>query len=201
MLTSVTPVSQNMILLPGFETDRSVTILQIMRTISPRHATLRPPRPTPPYARDQYVTLFNQFYMLITRIPIARQDTSHNMDFFAISDHFLPDDPSSSSPSPSSSPSSSSPSPSSSPSSSSSLTLTPNTTPPVLPSASITTAETPSIHRYPPPTPHINQQLGEAWRSQSWTWKGLMENVWLYILVIGLGLIIIGVLVIASTFH
>ncbi|KIJ56285.1 hypothetical protein M422DRAFT_239505 [Sphaerobolus stellatus SS14] len=196
MSTSVTPAhttfSQDTILLPGFETDQSVTILQIMRNISPRRAT-------PPYARDQYVTTFNQFYILIARIPIARQDTSQNMDFFAIlvhregaleetvmipvpasffEDHFLPDDPSSSS-----------------------LTLTPNTTPPVLPSASITTAEPPSIHRYPPPTHHIAQQLGEAHQSQSWTWKGLMEDVWLYILVIGLGLVIIGVLVIASTFH
>ncbi|KIJ29749.1 hypothetical protein M422DRAFT_268785 [Sphaerobolus stellatus SS14] len=154
----------------------------------------------PPYARDQYVTLFNQFYMLIARIPIARQDTSHDMDFFAIlvhregsleetvmipvpasffEDHFLPDDPSSSSPSPSLSPSLS---PSSPPSPSS--TIIPNSSLPLPPppSASITTAESPSIHRYPPPMPHINQQLGKARQSPSWTWKELMEELWMYIL-------------------
>ncbi|KIJ31638.1 hypothetical protein M422DRAFT_266667 [Sphaerobolus stellatus SS14] len=158
MSTLVTPVSQNMILLPGFETDQPVTILWIMRTISPRRATLMPPRPI----------------------------------------SFLPDDPSSSSPSPSLSPS---PSPSSPPSPSS--TIVPNSSLPLPPppSASVTTAEPPSIHSYPPPTCHIAQQLGEARQSQSWTWKGLLEDVWLYILVIGLGLSIIGVLVIASTFH
>ncbi|KIJ34796.1 hypothetical protein M422DRAFT_262981 [Sphaerobolus stellatus SS14] len=144
----------------------------------------------PPYARDQYITLFNQFYKLIARIPIARQDTSHDMDFFAIlvhregsleeavmilvpasffEDHFFPDDPSSSSPSPPPSPSS---------------TVVPNSSLPIPPPTSVTIAEPPSTHDYPP-TRHIAQQLGEARQSPSWTWKELMEELWMYIFVIG----------------
>ncbi|KIJ30466.1 hypothetical protein M422DRAFT_268012 [Sphaerobolus stellatus SS14] len=101
-------------------------------------------------------------------IPIARQDTGHDMDFFAVlvhregsleetvmipvpalffEDNFLPDDPSSSSPSPSSS---------------SSSTIVPNSSLPIPPPTLVTIAEPPSIHDYPPPTPHTAQQLGEA---------------------------------------
>ncbi|KIJ23489.1 hypothetical protein M422DRAFT_275913 [Sphaerobolus stellatus SS14] len=148
----------------------------------------------PPYARDQYVTLYNQFYMLIARIPIARQDTSHDMDFFAIlvhregtleetvmipvpasffEDHFLPDDPSSSSPS-------LSPSLLRSPSPSRSPSIVLNSSLPISPTTSVTITEPPSTHDYPPPTRHIAQQLGEACQSPSWTWKELMEELWMH---------------------
>ncbi|KIJ32843.1 hypothetical protein M422DRAFT_265333, partial [Sphaerobolus stellatus SS14] len=227
---ALTPFSQNMTPLPGFDTDRSVTIHWIVRDISPPHATLMPPRTfrcteliqlssfqfQPPYARDQYVVVFNQFYMLTARIPIAWQDIDNEMDFLAVlvhregsleetvmipvpasffEDHFLPDDPSSSSPSPSLSPSRSPSSPRS-PSS----TIVPNSSLPIPHPTSVTIAEPPSTHDYPP-TRHIAQQLGEAPQSLSWTWKELMEELWMYIFIIGLGLLIIGVLALASTFH
>jgi hypothetical protein len=41
----------------------------------------------PPYARDQYITLFNQFYLLVGRVPITSQDMDHDMDFLAILVH------------------------------------------------------------------------------------------------------------------
>ncbi|KIJ26804.1 hypothetical protein M422DRAFT_272082 [Sphaerobolus stellatus SS14] len=196
---ALTPFSQNMTPLPGFDTDRSVTIHWIVRDISPPHATLMPPRTfqctkliqlssfqfQPPYARDQYVVVFNQFYMLTARIPIAWQDINNEMDFLAVlvhregsleetvmipvpvlffEDHFLPDNPSSSSPSPSSS---------------SSSTIIPNSSLPIPPPTSVMIAEPPSIHDYPPPTPHTAQQLGEAYQSPSQTWKELMEELWI----------------------
>ncbi|KIJ25224.1 hypothetical protein M422DRAFT_273831 [Sphaerobolus stellatus SS14] len=180
---ALTPFSQNMTPLPGFNTDRSVTIHWIIRDISPPHATLMPPRTfrwteliqlstfqfQPPCTRDQYVVVFNQFYMLTARIPIAWQDINNEMDFLAVlvhreglleetvmipvpasffEDHFLPDDPSSSSPSPSSS---------------SSSTIVPNSSLPIPHPTSVTIAEPSSIHDYPPPTPHTAQQLGEAY--------------------------------------
>ncbi|KIJ50569.1 hypothetical protein M422DRAFT_245187 [Sphaerobolus stellatus SS14] len=197
---ALTPFSQNMTPLPGFDTDQSVTIHWI-----------------PPYARDQYVVVFNQFYMLTARIPIAWQDINNEMDFLAVlvhreglleetvmipvpasffEDHFHPDDPSSSSPSPSLSPSRSPSSPRS-PSS----TIVPNSSLPIPPPTSVMIAEPPSIHDYPPPTPHTAQQLGEAYQSLSQTWKEFMEELWMYIFVIGLMLLIFGILAIASTFH
>jgi hypothetical protein len=41
----------------------------------------------PPYNRDQYFTLFNQFYRLVGRIPITYQDQDKDMDFNAIFVH------------------------------------------------------------------------------------------------------------------
>ncbi|KIJ22780.1 hypothetical protein M422DRAFT_276743 [Sphaerobolus stellatus SS14] len=96
-------------------------------------------------------------------------------------DHFLPDDPSSSSSSPSLSPSQS---PSSPPSPSS--TVIPNSSLPIPPPTSVTIAEPPPTHDYPPPTRHLAQQLGEAHQSPSRIWKQFMEENLLYILVIGL---------------
>ena len=106
----------------------------------------------PPYARDQYVTIFNQFYMLVGRIPITDQDKDKDMDFNAIfvhrgdaleetvlipvpasffQDPFFPDEP-----------------PPRSALSSPSPALAP---PPP--------AHLPPLHAFPPP-PHIAAQLG-----------------------------------------
>ena len=41
----------------------------------------------PPYSHDQYVTIFNQFYMLVGSIPITYQDEDKDMDFNAIFVH------------------------------------------------------------------------------------------------------------------
>jgi hypothetical protein len=40
-----------------------------------------------PYSRDQYVTIFNQFYLLVGRVPITSQDMDHESDFLAILVH------------------------------------------------------------------------------------------------------------------
>ncbi|KIJ45451.1 hypothetical protein M422DRAFT_250762 [Sphaerobolus stellatus SS14] len=134
----------------------------------------------PPYARDQYITLFNQFYMLITRIPIARQDTSHDMNFFAIlvhreglleetvmipvpasffEDRFLPDDPSS-------------PSPSSPPSSSSTVIPNSSLPPPTL----VTIAEPPFTHDWIilPPLATLLNSLEKLIK----TGQGSGSNLW-----------------------
>jgi len=40
-----------------------------------------------PYARDDYVTLFNQFYLLVGRVPITSQDVDPDLEFLAILIH------------------------------------------------------------------------------------------------------------------
>ena len=105
MSTSVAPayslLNQNLIPVPGFDNDQPVTITRILRDITPPLIDLMPPRPIqwkeiwqllyfqfqPPYSRDQYITIFNQFYMLIGRIPIGLQNQDDDMDFLAILVH------------------------------------------------------------------------------------------------------------------
>ncbi|KIJ42332.1 hypothetical protein M422DRAFT_254403 [Sphaerobolus stellatus SS14] len=186
-----------------FGHDHYVIVWQYVRTTSNRHPkdTKSPPLVKykerivlsafdfkPPYAMNCHIFLapYGEWFTLIGRVPIsAKEEDGCSMDYRAVLVHTcrnrevkvtipVPD-----------------------------IFFEENFTPP-LPSTPLPSLPPPAHHLYPPLPPHIDAQLGQTGSSvarHQATRKNWIRRYWVHVLSLSLSIVILGSLVIASTFH